>query len=266
MKDGFLSAIYNWFASNKRKILNFAIIVVFVCPILIWLIYFIGKAFWGIPTDISADGFLGYIAAIISSVATVFLGFITLGLSNRANKTNDDLLLLQREQFLLETRPFIMPTDWKIKPQKLKSIIYSPDRIYICIDNLKDNIVNVAALSLHLTNTTKSFELVEYSGGHIINRGKRTNFRKSADNQFNTKIMLLPGATKELVLYGSETFFNRLKGKKFVLSFILENRLGKRFKEEFEVEIVYYSPYFLRGLGFSDVSLSIGNYEVTEIL
>jgi len=265
MKDNFISEIYSSFVANKRKIFNKAIILVVICPVAVWLLYLFGKFIWGFPTDISADGMLGYFAAILSSIATIFLGFITLALSNRANKINNDLLGLQKDQFLLETRPFIMITNWKPFGKSYNEIVFAPDKIYLCIDNLDENAHEVSCLSLFITNTTKSFLQASYGSGSYISNGIEHRFALGAANQYNTKLLLGPGETREIVLYASVGFFNTIIGENITFEFILENHIAERYLEHAVVNITMFSDPFEQGLGDWYAMLDIQNYTVERV-
>lgn len=266
MKDDFINAIYNWFVKNKKTIRRRAIIAVIVCPLIIWGLYFIGRFIWGIPTDITADGILGYSAAIISSFATVFLGFITLSLSKRANKINDDLLAVQKDQYLLETRPFIMLTDWKAFGHEYNNIVFTPDKIYLCIDSLEESQREVSCLSLFITNTTRSYLQANYGSGEYIKDEVKHHFAKSAANQYNTKLLLAPGETKEIVLYGGVGLFSSIRGENITFTFYLENHLAERYIEQVVTTIVMYSDPFEQGIGDWYAMLEFTNYTVEKIL
>lgn len=265
MKDDFINEIYNWFIEKKKKLLDTAIIIIALCPLVIWLVYLFGNSIWGFPTDLSADGILSYLAAIISSIATIFLGFITLALSNRANKINDELLGIQKNQYLLETQPFIMITHWEASGKRYMDIVQNPDKIYLCIDILNKNQTEVSCLSLFLTNTTKSFLTANYISGSIIKNGERYPFALGAANQFNTKLLLAPGTTMELVLYGKSGFFNNLVGNEVSFVFNLENRLAEPYLEEIKIIIVMYSDPFEQGIENWYTMLAVKNYEVTNV-
>ena len=259
--------IFEIIQKHSKAIISLAVIIAICCPITIWVIYLIGSSGWGMRTDITADGMLGYWAAIISSFATIFLGSITLILSNRNTKINDDLLQLQKDQYMLETRPFIMVTNWKAFGKKFSEIEQSPDKLYICVDeNNVDDQRDVACLSIFLTNTTKSFLLAEYGNGYIIKKGKRRDFGKSAVNQLNPKLSLIPGETKEIVLYGKGSFMNSLRGETICFSFKLENRLGDQYLETLDATVLQISDSFLQGLGNWFVALSVNNYKVEEVV
>ncbi len=265
MKNNFINEIYEFFNAKRRVILTLSIIVIVACPVLVWGIYLFGNLVWGLQTDLSADGMLGYWAAIISAISTVFLGFITLALSKKADKTNDDLLAVQKNQYLLEVRPFVMITDWKASGMNFKDIVLAPTKIYICIDKLAEKQSEVSCLSLFVTNTTKSFLLANYGKGSITNNVKEKTFAKSAANQFNTSLLLQPGETKELVLYGKVGFFRKLRGEKIIFTFYLDNRLGDRYQETFEVTILMYSDAFEEGIDDWYTTLDVQNYAITPV-
>jgi hypothetical protein len=265
MKDDFISEIYKWFVAKKRKIFNAAIIIVIVSPIAIWLLYLFGEFVWGFPTELSADGMLGYLAAILSALATIFLGFVTLALSNRANKINDGLLKIQKDQFQLETQPFIMITHWIASGKKFIEIVRNPNKIFLCLDHIEENTVDVSCLSLFITNTTKSFLLANYTNGYFNNNGEVQFFALGAANQFNTKLLLNPGETKELVFYGNTGFFYDLQGHEVVFTFHLENRIAEKYREDVTTTIVMYSDPFEEGIDEWYTMLSIENYSIQKV-
>lgn len=264
MKQDFISEIYEWFVAHKRKILNFAKVIIIACPIAIWLVYLFGRFVWGFPTDISADGILGYIAAILSSIATVFLGFITLALSNRANKINDDLLSIQRDQLLLETQPFIMFTKWAAFRGYYGDAAIYTERNYICINELPKDEVDISCLSVHITNTTKSYLIADYFGGNVNKEGSLHQFDYTIINPEIRKILLSPGETKELIFYGRFDFFYNLIGYKLAFEFLLQNHIGEEYFEQVEASITSYPDPFEQEIDYCFSVLEVLNYTIKK--
>jgi hypothetical protein len=265
MKEDLINDIYHWFVKSKKTIRRLAIIAVIVCPLIIWGLYFIGRFIWGIPTDITADGILGYSAAIISSIATIFLGFITLGLSNRANKTNDNLLDVQKAQLMLETKPFIMFTKWTSYAQDLGDAVINTDQHYICINELPKDEIDISCLSLQITNTTKSFLVAEYLDGYVLVDGIIHQFDYGVINHEIKKILLSPGESRELIFYGRFDFFYKLIGERLTFNFLLENHFGEKYSEQIQAIIISYPDSFEIEIDYTYTSLAVQSYTVEKV-
>ncbi len=89
----------DWIIKNRRTLLVFAIIIVVLCPLGVWLSYLCGDKFGGVPTRISADGSLAYLATLISSIATLFIAYIAIKQSDDSLKLSKKLSDLQASEF-----------------------------------------------------------------------------------------------------------------------------------------------------------------------
>lgn len=170
----------------------------------------------------------------ISFVGTIFLGYITISQTERANKMAEKMMEIENDRYKMEIRPFFLVEDWKAYELSAAQI-YNPAKLYICIDSY-DGKSPAIGVGLHLQNTTSSYISVEFSNASS-SKGK---WRNSLSNQPNRKLRLNAGTADEIVFYACEDFMNSQQGSAVNMSFILENRFGERYQESFDLYIISY--------------------------
>ena len=84
--------IYSWVISS-------IVIFLFIIPLAIWTAYWIGDSghVW-IHTSLTVGDALGFYSAIISSIATIFLGAVAVYQTNRANKIAEKSMLIDEKE------------------------------------------------------------------------------------------------------------------------------------------------------------------------
>ena len=89
----------DWIIKKKKILIVIAIVIVVLCPLGVWLSYLCGDTIGGVPTRISADGSLAYLATLISSIATLFIAYIAIKQSDDSFKLSKKLSDLQAAEF-----------------------------------------------------------------------------------------------------------------------------------------------------------------------
>ena len=86
-----MKKILNWI-KNHKILVTIGTVLAFIVPLIVVHILFKSSAIhsWFVATW-SAGDLLGYIAGFVSLLGTVFLGLITVYLTDQANKTNERL-------------------------------------------------------------------------------------------------------------------------------------------------------------------------------
>ncbi len=93
----------SWIKKHYKCILIIVGIVIIIAPAIVSVAYLIGKKYGGIPTDITADGVLSYIAMIFSATATIFIAIIAFAQTEKTNNINDRLLQIEE----INSTPYI---------------------------------------------------------------------------------------------------------------------------------------------------------------
>lgn len=171
------------------------------------------------------------------------LGIVAFTQNANANETNHRLMLLEESRYRLETRPFVFVTDWKVEVLQGQSISLSRSEAKetICVDvgvDWEKPDKKVMAIEFLLTNTTQACLSVQYSEIKFVESNEAVGWRHSYVGLDNLKMVLSPGQVGRIAFCGTQELFeNTFHKGKIRLSFILENRFGERYQEDFDAVI-----------------------------
>lgn len=250
-------------------------LIVGIVGVLILLAYVVHRLSPQIASLITADGMLSYIGSGISSVATIVLAIVAYRQTERANSMADKLTQqsnsfaeqanelaqqlnkvakraneltekangiservtnLEEERFKMEIRPFVLVTDWSVykgKPAydgERKTMTY-----YVGQSESETN--DIVTLILELTNTTQSFEIVQYSTA-TEQTGKKWGM--SVVNQNKCSVCIPAGESRKVEFSANKSFFSDIEGKSVNFEFILRNRFDEPYKETFELAMLSF--------------------------
>lgn len=209
-----------------------------------------------IPSLITADGMLSYIISCISSIATIILAIVAYlqteqanhmanklaeqanefsrqsncaaNIANslaeklfqaekQANELAQRMAEIERIRFEMEIRPFVLVTDWNLRKCDFSDILNAGENIYYQIgpyDRHKD----IYALILELTNTTQSYEMVQYHSAVVfddIDGTPQRGWGKSVVERNSFLLMFHAGETKKWVSMQINVFLRGCKAQKF---------------------------------------------------
>ncbi len=103
-------------------------LLIILMPVLVWLIYCIGKNYFGIPTSLSAGDILAYLGSILAAFATIYAVIITI------NHNKEELEKQNKEQRKLFLREIQKAFDEKMYDEicdMSKDIM-----VYLCLYDL----------------------------------------------------------------------------------------------------------------------------------
>lgn len=205
-----------------------------------------------VTSEITADGTIEYIIGYLSFITTgalaVYAIFQTKQANDMTNRANDiakqandmakqandmtnQLLKIEKDNYKLQIRPFILITKYDIKKYTQAEILNSKEKLFIEVGHW-DSISNINGISLTITNTTESFLTFKYNGVETIDSDvKWLNCNSGKSALHIGKISLLPGESKDIVLLAEDDFLLKHHGKSVRLVFILENRFVNVYKE-----------------------------------
>lgn len=214
---------------NKYIIILIAIsIFVLLLPI---IVHIFSPKFY---SEITADGILGYISTIFSSVSTIIISIVAIFQSNKANDLSLKLSEIEDNRYKIEMRPFFLITDWKVYKKNYDELIFNPTKLSIEISHIKDD--DVLCLELVLQNTTKSFITVSYYSS-VCNEQKNY-WLNSKCNQDNSKISIPEESNNSIIFYADYNKFEKYKNKMITLEFNLENIIGEVYREIVDIFII----------------------------
>ena len=227
--------------SKKNKWITIAIIVLFiVIGLIIPIIVHLDSP--NIISEITADGMLGYIIGCLSFITTGILAVYALfqtkqsnDIAQKYNELTIQLIDIDKNNQKLQIRPFITITKYDVIKYSRNDILNSNDKLFIEVGQW-DSVSNINGITLTITNTTESFLTFQFDGADKIDA--EIDWRQSSvgkNNIQNIKTSLMPGKSKEIVLIADDNFILNHFGKRVKLSFILENRFAKRYKETIEM-------------------------------
>ena len=197
----------------------------------------------------------------IPFVGTIVLGYVAVSQTEKANKMSEQLMEIEVNRYKLEIRPFVMVINWSVYEIEFNKLIFNPDKLYIKIGEYSGE-KDALCLSLILQNTTESYLSIEYFNG-VSQDIKLSN---STTNQYNRKLCLLAGESKEIVFYADYDFIKSLEGKNTTLEFILENRFAEKYKEIFEIIITSLSDIDLSKNSKWHCSLMVQKYQIGKFI
>ena len=196
---------------------------------------------------------------LISFVGTMVLGYIAIHQTEQANLMSKKLMDIEENQYKIDIQPFVVVIDWRVYEFEHTQMLMNADnKRYVCIGAYGDG--ETFGLALRLLNTTSSYVTVEYFRGIT----ERNSWDNICVNQMNRKIYIKPNDSEEIILYASANFIRSLENKKSTISFILENRFGQRYKETFELYIIYLNSDYVSKKNEMRCSAIIQNYKIIE--
>ena len=223
-----------------------AAVVIFAIPLLINIAYKTPSKIRILGAEWNAEDALQFYGAIIGAGGTIVLGYVAYWQTKRANEQSDNaneisnrLLSIEESRDKLELRPFIMVTDFKAYAKIECELINDPDQLYISVAPNTDFKGYVLCIEMTLANTTKSFITAEYYRAAVDDG---PSWGLSAGNQGNLKIAINGGETGKVVFYAPSSFFESMRERIVRFRFILENRIGKRYAQEFDMIITSITP------------------------
>ncbi len=221
---------------NSKKIAIFIILLIVIIGFIIP--YIVHRDSPSRISEITADGMLGYIIGYLSFITTSILALYAIAqtkqsndIAQQYNKLTTQLIEIDKNNHKLQIRPFITVTKYDVIKYSQNDILYSDDKLFIVVGDW-DCVSNINGITLTITNTTESFLTFQFDRAEKVDA--EIDWRKSSlgeNNIKNIKTSLIPGESKEIVFIADDNFILNHYGKKVNLSFILENRFAKRYKE-----------------------------------
>ncbi len=173
---------------------------------------------------------------LLAFVGTMALGLITVQQTWKANAMSQRLMDLEENRCKLETRPFIMAEDWAAEPGDPEKILHPNEKniAYVNVIASQDPLDNLC-VKLRVVNTTQAFETVSYDGAAYARKKQELPWIHSYTNVTNPKLRLQPGEGGDFVFWGARLELeDSIKNEFIRFRFLLENRFGERYQENFE--------------------------------
>ncbi|GEM_PF-6988174 len=260
--------------STSKKNKRFIIVVIVIAVIIgLFSPFIIDITSPSKKSEITADGLLGYIVSLISAAATAVLALYAIYQTNQANKiaeqANDlsqKVLDIEKNDYLLRIRPFIIVKNYSTRTISYGEIIEKTNKTFIAIDGRSrteeddDEDNPLIGIVLTITNTTESFLTFYYDDSECEDEEYGWYYSiEGFDNIKNQKHSLMPGKSSEIVFYGEADSFKDFKDKQLTLFFILENRFMHRYLEKFDLKCrwVHFDD-----LGRMKFLLNFNNYKI----
>lgn len=228
----------------SKKISNVIIAIVLIILIIIGIAIPLVVHFKSgdVTSEITADGMLNYISGYLSSLATILLALYAIWQTKQANdisqKYNDmtnQLLDIEKNNYKLQIRPFIMVSTYDVKKYTRSEIMDSNKKTFIGVGESTSGF-DITGLELSITNTTESFLTFSYYCAETIDSDiKWAHTSTGINNIKKTKVVLAPGKSQKIVFTANDEFILKHQGKRVKLCFILENRFAERYKETFNM-------------------------------
>lgn len=181
---------------------------------------------------------------LITYIGTIVLGIVAFAQNAQANEMNCRLMLLEESKHRLETRPFVFVSDWNVEVFRERKVLSrSEAKETICVDvgiEFDNPDKEIVAVELLLTNTTQTCLSAQYDGIRFVGSDADVGWKHSYKALDNFKIVLNPGQVGRFAFLGTQELFERtFSQKRICLSFILENRFGERYREDFDATILF---------------------------
>ncbi|WP_294458498.1 hypothetical protein [uncultured Allofournierella sp.] len=242
----------------KKKVLIFVLVLgvvfaVIAIPIIINELYLINS---GYITVWEGADVLAFYGALLGAIGTVVLGLV-------AWRQNERLLKLEETKYNLEIRPFVILTDWKVSPFDIRDTLerFSNGKIDPCYIDTGDLEHADFQVFLTFTNTTDSFVTAKYYKSEYVKTKEDTGWQPAAIFSLNLKMRMQPNENGEICLLGTrDSLNNAFKAGIIKIYFLMENRLGDKYLEEF-----HFGGRFLGGkdlLGNELITITANNYKV----
>lgn len=214
-------------------------VAVILVPIMINALYLING---GYITVWSGADVLAFYGAALGAVGTIILGIV-------AWEQNKRLLELEETKYKLEMRPFVILTDWRVRPFSIQDILSNPTQIKLAARYLVVGDIHKADLQIFLTftNTTDSFITAAYHESKYVKNQKSTGWGNACIGSLNDKLRILPNASAEICLLGTRESLSESFRKGAIKVYLaMENRLGEKYFEEFcfEAELFEWRDIF----------------------
>ena len=226
------------------------LIAIIIIPVVINELYKVND---GYITVWNGDDVLSFYGAAIGAIGTIILGIV-------AWAQNKRLLKLEETKYILEIQPFIMLTGWETLSYKF----YEPSERTVQIAIGNPNNAN-CALVLSFTNTTNSFLTAEFFKLGYAYEQKSVDWDIGYIGTLNRKLVLQPNETGYITFIGTFDELHETCGKKKMkFTFMLENRFGDTFVEEFDAIIwLMKRPYENDRIPWN-TKICCDNYHVKE--
>lgn len=156
-------------------------------------------------------------------------------LNTEANKISLKLLDLENERNKLASQPSVLVTNWRLYKISYDELVCDPSKLFVCV---KPSILNtfhrntyqkdIECLCLTFYNTTNLFVSVEFQPNF-------SDIDCGYIGQMKRKLTLPAATGDEIGFCAPIGFFKKYEGKNIEMKLILENYLGERFKETFNM-------------------------------
>lgn len=214
-----------------------------------------------VPSQITADGILSYIIGALSAAATYILALVALYQTNQANALSARMLELEEAKNKLDTRPFIIVSGWRgIEIKDKNKVLLYPDKMYIQADPHDDG--ELAGLELSLYNVTDGFLSASFDSA----KSEVAEWKNSYASQQKMDVAIKPNEAGTFTFIGSPDFFKNQEGKKIHFSFILINRIGNRYKQEFDAILMRFSNECCHNQGEYYCHLFVQDYKIEKFV
>lgn len=162
-------------------------------------------------------------------------------LALQANEMSQKMVEIEKIRFEMEVRPFVLITNWTLRKCNFSEILNAGEDVYYQIGQC-DKDKDIFVLVLELTNTTQSYEMVQYHSATVFGGTNDTTPRTWAKSvvERNSFLLMLHGSeTKRMGFYADKSYFDRMQGSKIQMDFILENRFDDKYREKVDIYVVY---------------------------
>ena len=197
-------------------------VAVIIVPIIINELYRMNR---GYITVWDGADVLTFYGAILGAMGTIILGVV-------ASEQNKRLLKLEETKYTLEIQPFIMLVAWETPADR----VYKPCERAVQIAIGNPNVADVV-LVLHFSNTTNAFLTAEFMELEYIDEQKSVGWNKGYIGAGNRKLILQPNESGQIAFIGTFEEFRKTFTKKIKFTFMLENRFGDKFTEDFDAVV-----------------------------
>lgn len=180
---------------------------------------------------------------LITYIGTLVLGIVAFTQNARANEMNRRLILLEENRYRLEARPFVFVSDWNVKFLQGWSLLLSgseaKETVFVDVGgDLDTPDKKIMTIEFLLTNTTQACLSAQYNGVKFVDSDEDTGWRQGYIGPENLKLVLSPGQVGKITFCGTQELFeNTFQRGKIRMSFILENRFGERYQEDFDAAV-----------------------------
>lgn len=164
----------------------------------------------------------------------------SIAMAQQSNKIAENAYVIEKYNYQLQIRPFIIVNGYEIANYSQEEILYS-NKIVFYEAGEWDSISNINGIKFKITNTTDAFLTFAFNEAICKkdNSIRWNNNTAGYNNCKNGNISLMAGESKEIVFIVDEQMLINLEKKTLTMSFILGNLFAEKYEEKFEIWFVH---------------------------